>query len=870
MKRFSFYIALLLIITSCSTKKNTFVRRSYHNLTAHYNAYFNGNEAVKNGVMTLEKAHKDNYTQIISIFPFGEKKDAQSVVPDMDRAIEKAGKVISKHSMEFKGVQYVKWIDDAYFMIGRANFYKKEYRKAYETFDYVTKKFNKNTIRFDAFLWMARSLIEMKKFSKPSSYLAMVENEINSDGDVSNKAKKLFPMVMADYLIKTKQLEKSVEYLKKAITLNKRKKTRVRLMFVLAQVYQRLEMNKEALKSYQSVLKKNPSYEIAFHCKVFSAQCYDASHGSSDNIVKELEKMLKDRKNDDYRDEIYYALANISMKEGDEPKRIENLKLSAYYSTTNNYQKAITYLDLAEIFFTKSNYQTSQGYYDTAMIVLPKDFPKYEEIKDRYDVLTELVKNLVCIELQDSLQNLANMTEADRNAAVDKLIQDYIKEEELRKQREREKLAANNNANQQNVANTNSNWYFYNASTIAFGKSEFAKKWGDRPLEDFWRLTNKEVVDFGFIDGGDDNPDGVKKDTIVAETNPRDRKYYMKDIPLTDSAMAVSKAKVEKAYYNLGLIYKDYLKEYGDAIEAHEDLLTRFPETEYKLEAYYMLYLSNKYLPDVSRSNYYKSLIIKEFSNSDYAKILADPNYLKTIANQKGAAEQAYEFAYDAFLSERYSLVIVKADSAMQVFKDPEVLSRFDFIKAISMSKVHGEDTLKPLLENIVKLYPETDVKDRAKAILAYLGGGGTQEVISNINNGNPDNVNVQVYKPAGQEDIHLYVILLNTKDVSVNNIKAIFSDFNKTYFKEDNLSVSSLYLNEDRIMVSVSHFKLKSRSMDYYTYFLNDEKGQKAISAADPVSFVISADNYPAFYKSKNEMEYLEFFERYYLKNTD
>lgn len=864
MRFIPLYIALLLVLASCSTKKNTFSRRTYHNLTAHYNAYFNGNEAVKQGIMTLKKAHLDNYTQIIDVFPLGDKKNVQSITPNMDRAVDKASKVINKHSMEFKGVQYVKWIDDAYLMIAKANYYKREYQKAYETFDFITKKFNKNLIRFDAYIWMARSLIGMEKMSKPSSFLAIVENEINEGGEVSKKARKLFPMVKADYLIKTNQLEASLVYLEKSIELNKKKKTRVRLMFIMGQVYQRLEKNDQALEMYQKVLKKNPVYEIAFHCRVFSAQCYDANSGNSESIVKELEKMLKDKKNDDYRDEIYFALSNIAMKEGKEKKGIDYLKLSAYYSTVNNYQKAITYLKLANIYFDKTEYQISQGYYDTAMIVLPKDFPNFEQIEDRHKVLTELVKNLVCIELQDSLQNLASMTEAERNSAIDQLIQDYIKEEELRKQREREKLAANNNSNQQNLANTNSNWYFYNPSTIAFGKNEFLKKWGDRPLEDLWRLTNKEMTSFNFDDGS--NPDVEVTDSVASDINPRDRSYYLKDVPLLPEQLEVSNQKIEKAFYKIGIIYKDYLNEYDDAIEAHETLLSRFTDTDYKLETYYMLYLANNKINNTSRANYYKNLIIKEFFNSDYAKILSNPNYLKTIASQKGEAEQAYEFAYSAFLNAQYTSVVSSSDSALIKFKDPDVLSRFDFIKAISLSKIHGEDTLKPLMKSIIEKYSATDVKLRAEAILAYLGDGNTSDIVNNINNNDPSTNDIKLYKPAKEDDIHLYVVLLNNKDVSVNSIKAMFSDFNKTYFQPEKLSVSSLYLTDERIMLSVSHFKKKSKSMDYYSYFQNYEEGQNAIMDASPVAFVISADNYPLFYKSKDEMDYLGFFERYYI----
>ena len=349
-------VTAVMLVSSCAPTKNTAMRRFYHNLVSRYNIYYNGREALKQGQLQLNTNHKDDYTEVLELMKYGTEQDADAIIPLMDRASEKGSKVVLKHSMNFGGVEFNSWVDDSYMMIGKSRFFKRDYLGAIEMFDFVSKRFTNNPIRYDALLWMAKAYLYSGRLQRCEPVFGMIEPNLGNS-DISKYVKRNFPLIKAQYLIKTGNLEEAAKYLDKALEENQPRKIKIRTTFVAGQVNQKLGRDQKALEYYQACIKLNPPYEMAFYAKIFSAECYDAAAGGGDNILKELHKMLKDAKNKDYFDVIYYALANIELKNNNTPKAIEYLQLSASSSINNDLQKGLSYRKLAEIHFEQKKYK---------------------------------------------------------------------------------------------------------------------------------------------------------------------------------------------------------------------------------------------------------------------------------------------------------------------------------------------------------------------------------------------------------------------------------------------------------------------------------------------------------------------------------
>jgi tetratricopeptide (TPR) repeat protein len=876
-------LLVILIFNSCSTKKNTFTRRVYHNLTAHYNTYWNGNESFKEGLRTLDENVKDNYAMVLPVYKYGNAQDAQSVTPNMDRAIEKSSKVIQRHSMYFSRKEWVKKIDDSYLLIGKSYLYKREFSSARRTFEFVINRFKDEDSQYEAELWLARTYNQNKEFEKAESVLDNFNSSLKK-GEAPSKLEKDFAMIYADFYLQQSRYGEAIRYLQRAIEINNKKKIKNRMRFILAQVYQELGEMDNAAALYQQVIRKNPGFEMAFNAKINLAKTYDTKSSNRSRIVNQLNKMLKDGKNEDFRDQIYFALAEIYLKDGQKDQGTEYLRLSVATSVSNDYQKSISSLMLAEIHFEKPEYNLAQAYYDTAMQFLPREYAAYDELKVKTDILTDLITNLQAIQEQDSLQRMAQMPEAERNAILDELIKKIAEEEARQREEERERrqslsmleqTSRQENRNMQRAGG----WYFSNPQAVSFGFSEFQKKWGRRKLEDLWRLSNKQLVDFGEEDELAEGQEGAPADSTLTpkETDPKKREFYLQDLPITEEQMQASNDIIEDALFHIGYIYKDGLKNNLKSIEAFEELISKFPEHEHRLQVYYQLYKNFEEVPDLTKAEYYKNLIVQEFPDSDYAKIIIDPNYNLVLEAQRNAAANLYYETYNAYMNDQFYLVINNYNVAAERYQESDLISKFEFLKSLSLGQIQNLDSLAVSLQKLIDNYPDSEIQPIASDILAKLRPGEDGQMVfdedaeaveiselTEEEKAEQEAISMYSYAP---DAVHFFMALADASTTNINALKIRLSDFNTRFFPSAQLKINSIVFLDEIQLITVGNFENSEMAINYYESMLRNEYVTSQVRDVEKNTFVVSVDNYPVFYREKDVEAYLKFFNNEYLE---
>ena len=467
------------------------MRRAYHNLTSHYNVFWNGQYSLNEGDQQLKRNAKDDYSKVLPVFNYGTKSEALSLNSQMDRALQKTAICVQKHSMKFNNRERVKWIDDAYLVMAKAHFYKQDYIPAKRTFDFVTTEFKNSDVALIANLWQIKTYIKTEEYPKA---IAMIEQLQNKTAGMKKLPKELyrnFDLTVADYYIATKEYGKAIDYLKAGILQNNNRDVRTRAMFILGQIYMELGEAKRATEQFRKVIKRNPAYEMLFESKMNMAKM--GSSGNAKELYKMLNRMLDDLKNEEFRDRIYYAMAELAIREGDLEKAIGYYRESVAAATNNRIQRANAALKVATIYFDRNDYELSQAYYDTAVSSMDKNTtPGYDSIYNISQTLNELVQNLTVVKTQDSLIKVANMDSVARNILIDKIIAEVIeqekREEEQRKYEEQMALMGSaigtSNVNNDNGRGNSGAWYFYNETTLQSGYNDFSKKWGMRKLED--------------------------------------------------------------------------------------------------------------------------------------------------------------------------------------------------------------------------------------------------------------------------------------------------------------------------------------------------------------------------------------------------
>ena len=846
--------------TACKTsKKQSLIQKAYHNITAHYNGYFNAKLKIDQAAAQSELSIKDEYDQLLPIYKkavavsTGENtKGSKAGNQPLDEAIKKASFVIQRHEKS-------NWTDDCYFEIGRANYYKKDYFGAIESFQYVAGKYKNTFTGNKSYIWLINCYVELNKFQQ-------AESVINIALGSETFPKKLLPNLftsIANYHFVKKNYEKTIEYLEKTIPLERKKSNQARYTYLTAQLYEKINETGKAAIAYQKVLKYNPNYDMAFNARINSARLFESkSNASKKEIERSLNKMLKDEKNKEFKDQIYYSLANIYENQNNIPKAITYYKLSSATSVTNTAQKGLSFYKIASIYFEDKRYQLAQIFYDSAGTFLAKLHPDYDLVQNRKKSLNKLVENLTIIELEDSLQKVAKLSEIELNKLLDQTVKKALEQKEKEEAALTKLKESFNNKpileNEGFTANkTNTTWYFYNPSSLSLGYSEFMKRYGRRTLEDNWRRSNKESYTSLNMGSAEETPtaegDAAEgKDT--KDESAQLRKKYLANIPLTPLQLQNSDVKIATALYNVGQFYREDIIDHKAAIKYYENLLKRFPENKFKVESYFHLYRIFNAIPNKTAAENYKQKILTEFPNSLFAKVIADPKFVSDTEEKNKKAMRFYDSVYTYYLAANYTLVMDKKAFVDSTYFNTSIGPKYAYLYALCKAKTNNMDAFEFALNDLIKNYPSAETANIARETL---------QKINQIKNPKSAEVKSNEPSPYSLETRGPFLAIISTDDKAIlKETKIKTSKFNGFQFSLLNLSVNSELIGDNIQLVTISSFAEINKAKEYLISLNKQSSDVIKLSKGNYQLSIISEKNYKILQAKKDIKQYLQFYE--------
>jgi tetratricopeptide (TPR) repeat protein len=705
-------------------------------------------------------------------------------------------------------------------------------------------------------LWLARTYIERENFTHAERLLNELERSPGTFMDVRREA----ATAKAHFFLKQKKYDLAVEPLNAAIGLTEDDIMKARLAFILGQIHQQAKRSQEAFDAYAVVLKLKPSYEMDFAARLNSA----LSNSSTASAISQLERMMKDEKNKEFQDQIYFALASIALEKGDKKEGIKNLELSLAKSTANISQKAESYLLLADLYFEEESYVKAKLYFDSTLMVMNTADERHRRVSNLAKNLDEIAANLLTIQLQDSLIAVSNMTEEEKMALATSIKKK--KDEERINAAKLKAAAAQNNAQAPAVpkgaappALNTSKFWAYNDKSKKDGKRDFDRKWGSRTLQDNWRRSDQSSV----ADEESDIQAAGESSQLTAD----EMKELLKDVPDSPEKVGAANRQIEAAMFQLGVLYRDRLENYKKSVESLEALLVRYPETQYKLDALYYLYLSYKDLGDASNAQRYFDMIVNGYPTSNYARMLKDPNFAESIKDKEDKLTVYYDETLQRFEQRNFQEAFERIGKVGEMFGGQnKLMPRFALLGAMCIGNLQGKEAYVEALKEVVAKYPNDPESTRAKEILRLLGenlgtGPGQQR------DQPPGEGQVGEYKVTDAQ-LH-YVIVVFNGEVVMNDAKIIISDYNEKYHKTQKLRMNNIFIGEGDSktpVIAIRRYNDKKEAMEYLDVVQKNSKDY-----LDPVKYKfelmpISQDNYKELLKSKNIDDYRVFFEKNYL----
>lgn len=902
-------LLLIGILTACSVKKNTWVSRNYHSLTAYYNVYFNGNQAFLDGQKEIWKSTKNDYTTLLPIYPESDKSIARVADGNMSTSIEKGEKIIEKHSITVKPkrkggkttakqkefarkTEFNPMVDDGYLLMGKAHVIRHENLEAVNVLEHLSREFEGTKERYEGLIWLSRAYVQMEQYVNAQATLESY--------DMGGKAPEiLYAQYMAAYanlLLAQAKYDEAIPYLEKAASNTTKKEIRLRYKYILAQLYRETGRNSEAAKAFSEVVKNNPDYEMSFNARIQSASVVSGASNFAET-EKALNKLSRDKKNKEYQDQIYYALGRLKLNMNNEKEAVQHFRTSIEKSSTNEKQKGLSFMALGDLYYQKPTYTDAYAAYDSAVILVSDQHPKFTELNERHENLKELSAHLMAVQTQDSLLKLARMTEEERMAVIDKILERQKKELEKKQQATQGSFYdpffndPYGREQSQQTAQQGGKWYFYNPTSLAAGRMEFERRWGKRKNEDNWRRSTKassQPDDFYSEPGGlpelpEEGSAQNTKPTIPTEKESNTSKpeatqtkeLLLANIPINPDAQQKSHKTIEESLYESGTLINDRVHDHKTAAQCFERLLKEYPKTknrETALVGAYQAYQKNDKQQDAARI---KEMIIAEYPESRFALFLTDPQFFEKLEQKRMAMEQHYESTYSLYLKNDFAEVLNQCRLAPEG-NNNIYQPKYKLIGALSHAKLGDSEPFKTGLETIVKDYPQSEESVLASTLLKEIEKGRlpikATEYQSQMtaktggrlqtDENSTSLIPTFIYSPY---EGHQALIIVNAA-TNMQQLQYNLADFNFGRYLVADYDAEIQQLPDQTPVMMVKGLKNKMEAMDYLYTIQNQNKIFADAGLNEPTIMVVSDNNVSNLLMSGSTTEYQSFFNGYYL----
>ncbi|MDX2189319.1 MAG: hypothetical protein SFY32_05615 [Bacteroidota bacterium] len=842
----------------------------YHNLTSKYNAYFLARERLGELEKALYDGDPNNFYNYLNIYPKSDCTYAKGNKDKFDKIIKNASLPIQWHKPSH-------WVDDCYLVIGKIRFYDYDLENAVTTFRYINMKYNEIEVKHETLIWLMKTYMWMGDYDQAHSWGEYLENEA-----MSTKNLALLSLANGHYYIKQNEPKTAFLKLKVGVKYVKPRQYRAKIYYILGQLAQKIERQKDAYQYFKKCSKMTGNYEMWLYAKLNMYLMKDIKTDKDyEKIIAFYNKLLKDPKNKDYYDKIYYDMATVEYKRKRIPKTLDYYSKAVKNATKGTYVKAFAYLRSAEIYYDDlQKFELASKYYDSCITVLEKDLPEYPKAYKRQRILKEFVEQMRIIRVEDSLQRLARMDTAKLSKIIDGWIADEkakLDDQEREQRRKARSLITMSEVDPtmgqykaegiRLLPGSENKWYFYNQEAMDRGKADFESKWGIRANEDNWRRSSKEKDEFSTAfnpqSGSNNSNEPVKEEPekTVFSSDQKKQQYY-DQLPLTKVKMDTSVAKLKRAMFKISRIFDQNLEEYPNAINAYNAFIAKYPDDEKTPEALYAIYLicKNKIAnaPNDSCTSACARMLINDFSYSIYAKLVEDPDYLKKNKIKGERVKAKYRLAFEYYERDRFLESNNMITETMELFPESEYDDRLELLRCMIVGRTQSWDNYQDTLRYFIKKYEK-----RKSKLVGYAQNllEGSKKVAASDSTGN---MRKRINWDLDLNFPHLFCVASKNQMV-IDQLVEKFKTYNNDFYTEEKLQISKIILEDSVVMLAVKQFPNKIQGMNYFEKQNGKSSPLKAFPDEKFDYFVISEKNFEILNNEKSFFGYNFFFQKNY-----